>query len=598
MIHSLMRLQGDLRARDVTRWLKRLGLWSLVVLVSLEVTGQIIADRTFRLDVQESQQVAKIVNQSASALLAGQELTKYVTGGLSPAQEAKLLNQFRDMAPRNDAILQFTKGRTWRDDESGALLATRIDNDFKSIWRNVRTLTDLKLSPADKATEARGLQESMRSYGQALALISYRISEDQVRLREFSKYVQIGEFLLFLATVGAMYWGMVLPLMKRLTGANEELQAKAFELEGLNARLEHGKKQLAEQNLRLQLQQADLSVANEELEYSHSLYADAARRLEDLFQRVPVACFSYDAEGTIHEWNRAAETVFGLGAHEVTDRPIHEVFGAPEDTEALQQLLRAPLNGDTVQEFRWAYPLPGKNKPKWIQSSTFPIVDHEGNVRGALCASVDFTERFEFEAQIEANMIRINEYSIELELQREELLNLNRQLEGLASTDGLTGLRNHRNFQERLELNFQVSKAEQLPLSILLMDVDNFKKFNDSFGHQAGDDVLRSVARVLRKFENESITIARYGGEEFVVVLPGYGEGEAMKMAEEMRAAIEECCPTGRKVTCSIGVSVYGPALRSRAELIAQADKALYASKEAGRNRVTLASSTWKEEAA
>lgn len=166
-----------------------------------------------------------------------------------------------------------------------------------------------------------------------------------------------------------------------------------------------------------------------------------------------------------------------------------------------------------------------------------------------------------------------------------ELEQSRRQLEQLATRDGLTGLRNHRTFQEVLASEMQRALRAKRPLSLLLLDVDHFKRFNDSFGHPAGDEVLRRVASLAEKAVRQVDVVARYGGEEFVVVLPDADEAAARLAGERVREAIAAESWPQRAVTVSIGAATLSPRIEGREMLVALADRALYAAKHAGRNR-------------
>lgn len=172
-----------------------------------------------------------------------------------------------------------------------------------------------------------------------------------------------------------------------------------------------------------------------------------------------------------------------------------------------------------------------------------------------------------------------------LEDANSELEEANAQLEALATTDGMTGLPNHRHFQERLRAELARGQRERSPLALLLLDVDHFKQYNDSFGHPAGDEALQIVASVLRTNLRTSDLPARYGGEEFAIILPDTNETVAAEIAERLRAAVVGADFPHRAVTVSIGVMVSGTTWEPE-RLIAAADAALYAAKVAGRNRV------------
>jgi diguanylate cyclase (GGDEF)-like protein/PAS domain S-box-containing protein len=160
--------------------------------------------------------------------------------------------------------------------------------------------------------------------------------------------------------------------------------------------------------------------------------------------------------------------------------------------------------------------------------------------------------------------------------------------EARATSDGLTGLKNHRAFQEHLHQEFYRAQRYGSPLSLLMMDVDKFKKYNDAFGHQAGDEVLVCIGQHLRSCARSTDFVARYGGEEFVVILPETDAAGAMAMAERFRCAVEALRWRGRRITISIGAaSLKKEAMSVPAHLIAAADEAMYASKREGRNCVT-----------
>jgi diguanylate cyclase (GGDEF)-like protein len=172
------------------------------------------------------------------------------------------------------------------------------------------------------------------------------------------------------------------------------------------------------------------------------------------------------------------------------------------------------------------------------------------------------------------------------------------RLEEMARTDAGTGLPNRRAFFEDLAGEFQRSQRYGRPLSLLMLDLDRFKRVNDLYGHQFGDRVLAETALTLRRQLRVSDLVARYGGEEFVVVLPETSPRDAALVAEKLRAAVEaqvldENESAAVRATVSIGVaSLPSPGVTSDTELLRRADEALYAAKRGGRNRVEVARST------
>jgi diguanylate cyclase (GGDEF)-like protein len=163
---------------------------------------------------------------------------------------------------------------------------------------------------------------------------------------------------------------------------------------------------------------------------------------------------------------------------------------------------------------------------------------------------------------------------------------LHAEVERLAATDGLTGLVNRRVFEKVLHREVSRSWRSEQPLSLIVLDVDHFKAVNDTYGHQAGDDVLRHVGQVLADHCREVDVAARYGGEEFAVILPGCPPADAVGVAERIRTTVAGC--TGPvQVTCSAGVAAVPLNAADGKSLVAAADQALYESKSKGRNRTT-----------
>lgn len=206
------------------------------------------------------------------------------------------------------------------------------------------------------------------------------------------------------------------------------------------------------------------------------------------------------------------------------------------------------------------------------------------------------------EANIRLSLLNLNydqinqqlvQAKIKLEVLTRELQEKNKILDNLANIDGLTEVYNHRYFQISLDQEISRSLRHQSTISLLLIDIDHFKKFNDTYGHQAGDFVLKNFCAVLLENLRKYDTLARYGGEEFIIILPETTEEEALLVAEKLRSAIDNATFADLNneyhVTASFGLASACPIkvdAFNKNTLIQQADQALYEAKKAGRNRV------------
>lgn len=175
-----------------------------------------------------------------------------------------------------------------------------------------------------------------------------------------------------------------------------------------------------------------------------------------------------------------------------------------------------------------------------------------------------------------------------VKVEREHINNL----KSLVNEDGLTGVYNHRYFHETLSKEINKAKAENSKVSMIFIDIDYFKQYNDLYGHQEGDKALRKIGYILKKTTRDRDIVARYGGEEFSIILPNTDENEATYIAENIRSSVEythfdgqENQPNGN-LTVSIGISIFPDKAQSDVELVKSADDALYRAKFFNKNRV------------
>ena len=233
-----------------------------------------------------------------------------------------------------------------------------------------------------------------------------------------------------------------------------------------------------------------------------------------------------------------------------------------------------------------------------LESSVFkslaivPISDHESIsgalfLRLALNISNGINERIIKLSQLVAN---ISYSSLENAILFNSMRTAQNYLEKMAITDGLTSLYNHRYFYDRLESEFSIANRYKSSLSCIFMDIDDFKKINDSYGHKTGDKILTKIGSLIKTVVRESDIAARYGGEEFAVLLPQTGDKGAMEIAGRLHTVVRDYIfdqPVGGNVTVSLGVSTFlGGSDKSLDYLVQSADKAMYKAKSMGKDRI------------
>ncbi len=259
-------------------------------------------------------------------------------------------------------------------------------------------------------------------------------------------------------------------------------------------------------------------------------------------------------------------------------------------------------------ELPWLCVLEGKKIPKSVvirlktgykNTYTFivncsPITASKNKIRGVLVTFDDITE-------IEVKNEELRRTLGKLEQSQRDVMWQNQELQILATRDPLTNALNRRSLFQGFETLFAEARDGSEELSFIMVDIDHFKVVNDTYGHGVGDEVIKFLANILTEYSRPNDLVGRFGGEEFCVVLPGAGIDVGFSIADRIRLAIQEgqCAKstTTLRITSSFGVSTLISDIRNPAELVGQADKALYVAKESGRNRVIRWSSALEEDA-
>jgi diguanylate cyclase (GGDEF)-like protein/PAS domain S-box-containing protein len=313
----------------------------------------------------------------------------------------------------------------------------------------------------------------------------------------------------------------------------------------------------------------DCSSANGERAFAHQL-----------MEMLAIPIFVLDTAARVMIWNRACEHLTGVAAGDVIGTRDHWRSFFDEQRPTLADMVLADRGG----EIPIIHPRPGQ--PAHLSSEGWFDMPRVGRrLYLAADASPIYDERGRLSAVVETLRDLTDEKMAQI------------ALEQLATRDGLTGLANRRCFDDTLQAEWSRALRQHQPLSLLMVDVDNFKAYNDANGHLGGDECLKRIATAVSSEMRANDLVARYGGEEFAVVLPNQSLQGAASVAERIRTRVEQLqvparLAAGHRVTVSIGAATALPSTDTAAsDLVATADAALYRAKHMGRNRISLPSS-------
>lgn len=314
--------------------------------------------------------------------------------------------------------------------------------------------------------------------------------------------------------------------------------------------------------------------------------AHSEERFRLAFESAPEGLVVVDARGRCRHANEKFLSLVNLDRRSLARRQFTSMFHR-SDLSMLKHTMRQMLR----DEFRSAsvdVRMRNGDGSATCQLSLALVFKAEGEPAYWIAQLTDVSPRLHAQEQLSQQLMQVTMFGVEQEMHRAALVEANRRLREMVVSDSLTGLGNRRAFENALAEAMERSRTTGSPLSLLMLDVDNFKLYNDAFGHQAGDVVLVEVARVLQDHCRADDTGARYGGEEFAVILPNCAAEAAYRVAERIRAAIAAREWMNRPVTASVGVATLRDGM-SKVDLVRAADLALYNSKRLGRNRCTHA---------
>lgn len=302
----------------------------------------------------------------------------------------------------------------------------------------------------------------------------------------------------------------------------------------------------------------------------------------DMLTNVDVGLVVLDSAYCIKMWNRFMQDHSGKSDRDAMNKSIFEVF--PEVPEAwfkhkIDSVFMLKSRAFSIWEqrpylfkFKNYRPITSTESTMYQNATMIPLGSADGEVNHVCLLIYDVTD---------------------IATSKKEQLRLNKELETLSRTDRLTGLYNRGFWEERFQNEFERCRRYQTVSSAMIFDIDHFKKVNDTYGHQAGDEVIRQTAQTLRNMVRKTDVAGRYGGEEFVVFLPSTSAENANVFAERLRKTIAGLTVThdNRDInyTVSIGICEFSSDFNSHEQWIEKADQALYESKEGGRNQTNIA---------
>jgi diguanylate cyclase (GGDEF)-like protein/PAS domain S-box-containing protein len=330
--------------------------------------------------------------------------------------------------------------------------------------------------------------------------------------------------------------------------------------------------------LELRMQRLQVKKALQSAEEVKEKLASSERRFQTFMDSAPFISFLKDADGKIIFYNRKCAETFGISREDWLGKTDFEI-ASHEDAVRFRAHDRAAIDSGTLNisyEKRFS---PDGGESSWC-SYKFPCIGDDGQMMlGGFW--VNITEQQKHER--------------ELQRSQEDLEAANIQLIELAATDALTGLANRRVLDGRLSVEFAQARRKKRALSVMILDLDAFKRRNDLYGHHQGDLALQKFAMLVSSCVRHADLAARYGGEEFAILLPETDEEQAMQLADRILQATRYAEWEKEPLTVSIGVSCMDATTPNIQRLMSLADEALYAAKKGGRDRAVSYKSFYKQ---
>jgi diguanylate cyclase (GGDEF)-like protein/PAS domain S-box-containing protein len=302
--------------------------------------------------------------------------------------------------------------------------------------------------------------------------------------------------------------------------------------------------------------------------------------LDEIVDLAPIGLALVGLDGKWIRVNKALCQLVGYSKEELLLLDFQSITHPDDlkaDIEQRAQMLRGELQTYSIEK-RY---VKKRGSEVWCKLTVAAVRDEKGRPSQFIAQMQDISEH----KQLEERMLERQRI---LESQSTELAHGLRSLEHDTRTDALTNVFNRRWFDDRLEASLRMGDQFGHEFALIMLDIDHFKAFNDEFGHDVGDDVLRAVGQVLRDCTREHDIAARYGGEEFAIICIGASIERALDVAERVREGLRQIHSFPREITASFGVSALSDTLSTAQDIVRAADQGLYQAKELGRDRICV----------
>ncbi len=345
-------------------------------------------------------------------------------------------------------------------------------------------------------------------------------------------------------------------------------------------------KQQEEYGARQEALQAQLQEAQQRKAETENLRDQVSRQFQEFFRTLPVPCFCFAANGKIIRWNAGCESLYGIPAATALESTLWDTIVPVSEREDAEAKISRVLAGESLLgEERWDTVAGGGQSP--LRCSMVPLRDADGQIIGGLSAGVDVTEFAALQQQLAVLTLELEAVQTVQAQAAARAAEVRERVTVSVSADSSLELSGHPAFRARLTEEIERAARYHAPLSLVLLDLDNFAARNRSFGFDAGDQALEAAVAVIKSKIRTVDVLARLGADEYAIILPETGEAGARVAAERLRAGILAAVPAGQPpLSACLGAALLTPDMDGAAALVTRAQDALTAARSFGPGNV------------